>query len=294
MTQLGTDDKQECRKLLGLLAQVIGANKGSTIGDDDRYLYAEGLANKCFKHTLTALVVSRGMNIADFPSKEIGVIDVGSVDVLTRAALETFLTFHYIFSAPKTKEEQDYRFWAYKAAGIAERQNLPEKTAEQRQQKAKWKKKLEELHDKLKSNAIFQSLDKNQKEQIFEGKGKWRWKPSCKKHLSWREIAIDAGFSKKMLASHMYRYLSGYAHSSSLSILQINQAYENRQEERLVSSAIATINILTANLVREYCELFPKGEAVLSKDLEGKNLVEQWIQIGQRLDEDLDVGQEND
>jgi len=292
MAQIGADYKQECLKLLDLLARVIDANKGSLMSDDDRYGYAEGLANKYFKHAIIALVVSRGINISDFPSGAIGIIDAGSIDVLTRAAIETFLTFHYVLYAPQTKEAKDYRYWAYKAAGFAERRSLPVITREHKQKIAENKKEIDNLRDKLESNAIFQSLTPRQKAQIFSGKGEWKWKPNGEGKVSWRDIAIDAGLSE-VLALHVYSLLSAAAHSSSLSIRQLTQAFRKREEEYLVSVSIITMNIVTANLIHEYCELFPKAEAVL-RGSNASEFVKTWVHIGRRLDENLDIGQDSD
>lgn len=284
MAQIGADYKQECLKLLDLLARVIDANKGFSIGNDDRYGYAEGLANKYFKHAIITLVVSRRIDISGFPSGAIGIIDAGSVDVLTRAAIETFLTFHYVFYAPQTKETRDYRYWAYKAAGFAERRSLSIITSKHRQKIAGDTKELDNLRDKLESNAIFQSLTPRQKTQIFSGRGEWKWKPDGEGRVSWRDIAIDAGLSE-VLARHVYSLLSAATHSSSLSIRQLTQAFRKGEEEYLISVSIITMNIVTANLIHEYCELFPKAEAVLREDSNGSNAVKAWIKIGRSLDE---------
>ena len=135
-------------KLLDLLARVLGADNYSSSGDEDneRLSIARGLTNKFIEHAVTILYLSRGTN-QNLPSFKFSFIDSASIDVLTRAALEAFLTFHYVFYAPQTKEEKDYRYWAYKAAGIAERQDAPA-TENIRQKQAAEK---EELDNSVKS-----------------------------------------------------------------------------------------------------------------------------------------------
>ena len=88
----------------------------------------------------------------------------------------------------------------------------------------------------LLSNAVFQSLADNQKNRILRG----QWKLPF-----WREIAIDAGLSE-VLATHVYRSLAGYAHSSFLSVRQTAQVFESKEEEQLISTSIITMNIVTA------------------------------------------------
>lgn len=102
--------------------------------------------------------------------------------------------------------------------------------------------------------------------------GTWRLK-------SWRVIAEGVGLSK-ILASHLYSHLCGIAHSSSLSVLQIKQAYEKHEEKILIASSITVLNILTANVIREYCGLFEPSKKTLESDPQGATLVDCWIQIG--------------
>lgn len=282
------DHKLEYIIFLDLLARAINVNRGFSINDiidGERLWEAHNLANKFIDHAVTVLYLLHSTKVQDIPSFKFRFVDTASIDVLTRATFEAFLVFHYVFYAPKTKEEKDYRYWAYKAAGIAERQNLPESIFEHERQKAEEKMVLDELHDKLKSNAVFQNLAGEHKKSILKG----RWRLS-----SWHDIAIDAGLSE-ILASHMYRHLSGYAHSSSLSVLQTKQAVMNKGQEQLVQSSIATMNVFIANMIREYCGLFSKAQDVLDTEPAGnKEMIEAWIEIGRRLDENLDIGQEND
>ena len=296
MAQREKGHKEEYVILLDLFAKVINANKGysvNDISDGERLLDAHYLANKFIGHALTLLHLSEGTNVHDLPSfKQFSFIDSASIDVLTRASFEAFLVFHYVFYAPNTTEEKDYRYWSYKAAGLAERQNLPQVTNEYEQKKAEEKRKIEELHGKLESNAVFQSLKDRQKRQNFEGKGQWKWKPDGRGAVSWREIAVDAGLSE-MLASHMYSHLCGYAHSSSMSALQTAQALLNREVEWLIKPSLDTMKVVIANMIREYSKLFPRAQDVFSES-GASNFVEAWIEIGRRLGENLDVGQDND
>ncbi|MFC1928598.1 DUF5677 domain-containing protein [Chloroflexota bacterium] len=298
MEQFRTRTKQDFVKLLDLLARVIDANKGFSTGDisdGERLLAAHYLANKFIDHAFTVLYLSHGTNVRDIPSFKSSFIDSASIDVLTRATMEAFLVFHYVFYAPTTKEEKDYRYWAYNAAGITERQSIPIITEETRRTLDNDRLALDKLRDKLKSNAVFQNLTEKQKARFFEGKERnlWRWNPDLKKVLSWSDIAIDAGFSE-MLASHMYRHLSGHAHSGSLSVLQSQQVLINKEIEQLIGGSIGTINIVAANLIREYCALLSLAQDVLSKDPEGNDIVEEWIQIGHDLDEFTNIGRGHD
>lgn len=265
-----TEAMNTCMKLLDLFSRVVDANKGTAT---EREWYAEGLANKFFDHAFLGLYLSKGPNALDFPSRPIKISGVASIDVLTRAAFEAFLTFHYVFYSPKTEEDRNYRYWAYKLGGLKDRKDLPAVTDEQKKILRDLEKAIKEVSDKLRSNAVFEDLGDGQKRKIL--KGNWKLK-------SWSEIAEDADLGK-ILASDMYSHLCGYAHSSHTSVVQIKQAYEKSEEMLLIEPSLIVINIMTANIIREYCDLFKEPKNVLNQDHEGIELVDYWIRIGRGL-----------
>jgi len=262
MAQFEMRLRPDCVKLLDLLCRVLNAG---VIGDSERLSIACGLTDKFVNHTLTVLYLTDGTK-RNLPSVLFSLVDCQSIYVLTRASLESFLTFHYVFYTPNTKEEQDYKYWCYKAAGIAERQDA---TEEYRKKQAEEKEELKRLRDKLESNAVFQSLTQGQQGQILRGK----WKLP-----SWREIAIDVGFNEK-LVPNMYKHLSGSAHSSCLSVAQSVEIQKNGKQQEAISASIVIMNPVIANMIREYCGLFPQAQDVLNKDPEGSHIMDWWIQI---------------
>jgi len=273
MEQIVIDYKSTYVTLLDLLCRVLNAG---TIRGNERLATARGLVFKFIDHALTLFYLSYGINVQDLPSfKPFRFIDSASMDVLTRATMEAFLVFHYVFFAPTTAEEKDYRYWCYKAAGLVERQNAPTSTEEYRRKQVVEREEFDKLQDNLRSNVIFQSLTDKQKRQIL--KGRWRL-------LSWHDIAIDAGLSE-MLAQHMYSHLCGYAHSSSLSVVQSVEDHVNKEEEFSASVSMNVVNNITANLIQEFCELFPKAKAILSEDTTGNDTVKACIEIGHHLDD---------
>jgi len=272
------NSEQDYMKLLDLLARVVEANKGPLDGADDRFLGAEELVNKFFLHAASVLYLSRGteLELPALPNAQFKFLDPGSVNVLARAVLETFLAFHYIFVQPKTLEEQNCRYWAWKAAGLTWRQNLSVSVEEHRQKLAEEKEKIGDFHSKLKSNDAFQKLSKDQKKRVLEGK--WKLQP-------WPKIAESASLAKNLPTNErIYGYLCEYAHSGSLSTLQITQAGLNKEQLFLIQFTMDYIPIVIANFIREYCDLLPRAKAALTADTEGSDIVDTWVQIGQKLD----------
>lgn len=113
---------QEYIKLLEILGRVAEANKGVVAGADDRILDAEGLLLKFFWHAASALYLFRSTTLPDIRAS---FFDSASINVLGRAALETFLVFHYVFTAPTSENEKDFRYVSWTLAGLLERQKFP-------------------------------------------------------------------------------------------------------------------------------------------------------------------------
>jgi len=116
------EKEREYIKLLEILIRVAEANKGQVAGIDDRILDAEGLLLKFFGHTASFLYLYKSTTLPDI---HVSFFDSASIDVLARAALETLLVFHYVFEAPTSEEEKDFRYIAWSLAGLLERQNFP-------------------------------------------------------------------------------------------------------------------------------------------------------------------------
>lgn len=266
------EKQTEYLMLLDLLHQVIKESKGSPTGENARFLEAEGLALKLFYHSTSAFCLSRGTTIKNFPSVPISFFDPASIHVLTRAILETFLTFHYIFIAPTTSQMRDFRYWSWQLGGFCERQKFLVHSPKGKKKLQEEEQNIEELEDKLKSNQIFQSLKEKRQSRILAGK----WKQQI-----WREIALDAGFNE-LHASSIYSYLCGYAHSGSLSILQIRQAKTKKIQRSLLAGSMNVIIIAVANMIFSYCRIFPKGNKALEKNPQATNLAQIWVNIAQQ------------
>jgi len=135
LEQFGVKIKQDYVKLLDLLARLLNRSSPSfttDLEDRERLSIALGLTDKFVNHAVTVLFLSHGTNL-DLPSFKFRFVDSASIDVLARASLEAFLVFHYVFYTHATKKEKDYRYWAYKVAGIVERQNFPASSVEFKQ-----------------------------------------------------------------------------------------------------------------------------------------------------------------
>ncbi len=263
--------------LLKIFVRIVEANKGTPTGEDDRILDAEGLALKFFGHASSALYLYQGTVL---PDVGIDFIDSASINVLGRAALETFLVFHYLFVAPKAETERDFRYMSWRLAGLIERQTFPVQSPKGKEMLGKESELMGPLREELKNNDHFRILSQSQQKDLLL-KGKWR-------QSHWKDIALSAGLSHTH-AKAFYHYLCGYAHAGNLSVLQIRKADTPQTQKSLCAATVGVLKISTANMIQAFCKIFRKSQAVLDQDTDGTALVDMWISIGATPTEDIEI-----
>lgn len=266
--------ESDYQELLQLLIDVTEANKGVAGDDDDRVLDAEGLALKFVFHAASALYLYRSTSL-----RELGMsfFDPGSVNVVCRAALETFLVFHHVFVEPTSDQDRDCRYRAWVLAGYLERQGFPVWSAEGKAVLEREARLIGPLTDRLKANAAFGRLPTGHQKKLL--KGEWRLR-------SWTEIGRSAGLHD-VNAKVFYSYLCGYAHAGNLSILQMRQADTAESQRSLCASSMTLVLIAMANMVKSYCAVFPKAMVRLNQEPDRATLVEVWTGVGSAAPEDF-------
>ncbi|MGB3091634.1 MAG: DUF5677 domain-containing protein [Candidatus Zixiibacteriota bacterium] len=267
------EPEKEYLSILDLLGRVVEANKGIKL-TNETLSEAESLAIKLFHHSASALYLSRGTIISDFPSARVNFFDHSSINVLTRAALESYLIFHYLHGANVSEEDRELRFYSRQLAGLKESQDFPYTILNAREILKRNQERISRCEEILGKNIVFRGLKRKRQKRILAGD--WRL-------LSWRDIATDAGLSE-LNAKNVYRYLCGYAHSGSLSTLQVGVARTAETQSALFSGSMGVIKIAISNLILEYCRLFPKSGLELSKDenTAAKITAENWVWIGRK------------
>ena len=129
------------------------------------------------------------------------------------------------------------------------------------------------VHKKLEENEARSRLTEPQQRAVLEGR-KWRWS-------GWSDIARRAGMSETHAGS-VYRYLCSYAHSGSLSVLQVREAKTREDQLALASTSLELVMVAVAFMIRAYCRMFPKAQAALDADEQGCAAVDLWVEVGSR------------
>jgi hypothetical protein len=241
----------------------------------------EPIAMKCIYHLGSLYVLLEGTRLRDMVGVPIRFIDFPSMALLTRAAFETYLTFHYIFVNPATDEEKSFRSEIWTLGGLKDRKRFVFTSPEGHQVLLREQQQIAELEQRIRSNPLFLQLpEPRQREAI---KGKWRFD----KH--WRDLAVLADTHKDYFTS-LYAYLSSYAHTGYLSILQLSQATTAEEQNGLAGMYIGIGLSIMSNFILGYCSLFPEAQAVLEGNDEYRYLVDVYHFTAKAWEQNLQKG----
>ncbi len=277
MEQKHLDYAANCNRLLDIMHGVLELAMDSDSGGYTMESYARGLAIKYYNHAVTIWVLSnhdKAANIAYLPAAATA---FSSIEVLTRAAIETFLVFHHVFVAPSNQEELEFRFGAYALAGCLERaiafygegfydlDLYGEDYIMYADRKA-----AQRFIRSLRQNSVLRNMQTKEQKRILSG----RWRIS-----HWSDIAKEAKLSE-FISQKMYPYLCGYAHSGSLSVRQSQIIQNLGQQHSMNDTMLVLVNICTANMVVDYCGIFPSVRSVLSSQPQADTFVDLWVGAG--------------
>lgn len=256
-------------KLLNSFINIANQLEGSKIQAGQEFLYnAEALGKKILNHIITSRFLFNGYQFNNFEP----VIDFGSIVVLTRAAFENYLTFHYLFVAPENEDEKKFRLQAWHLGGLDRTKYKPAF----KENMGKWEmevKMREEVKQKIKETILFKELEDNNKKKILNGK--WMIQ-------GWFKLAIDAGFNEHFFREQ-YTFLCAYAHSNRQSTFQIQQLKTIDEQRQMAISSLGILTIVLAKYAYDYVQIMPTLKEKINLNTEEYKLIVQYKQIGELL-----------
>ncbi|RWA45717.1 hypothetical protein AU476_01160 [Cupriavidus sp. UYMSc13B] len=258
----------EFARLLQLTVQLLESQAGKGILPGQCWLNDAQVLGRKFYYHLTSLHVLAQPVEVEMPQGVAPHIDHGAVLILTRAALETFLTFAQVFGSPDP-DLREFRHLTWHYAGLMDRQKLK---ASARQPES-WRKLAEEAANIETLRAAMRAHGQWAQHSVaarkaFE-KGDWR------AGRGWVALGVEAGFHPAYIGNQ-YSYLCGYAHASWLSVLQLRDARTLEQQAAMAQRSVSTALVLMSFFAQHYVALFPEAAAVLDRQPGAVALVRQW------------------
>ncbi|MEA4840785.1 MAG: DUF5677 domain-containing protein [Bacteroidales bacterium] len=267
------DHEREIPLLIEHCYKVANALRGSKIIDDS-HKYIEPLGKKILHHIVSAFNLYTGTTIIFSNNTKTTFTDFSSLIVLTRAAIESYLTFHYVYIQPKNEVEKEFRFISWDLAGYIERERYEANNEDSKNTKKREQEQKNECIRKIEKNEIFQKSPSNIKKLIL--KGKWRG------DKSWADLAQDASVFSEYF-SMLYSFVSSYSHSGRLSVLQVSQV----NDEKEFCDVFQLFNLMIlSRLILDYSSLFEVCNTALISDPAAYKIATIWYGVSHGIKRD--------
>jgi hypothetical protein len=205
--------------------------------------------------------------------KEVLLYDIHSFYVLSRSLTESYLMTNYLNFTPKSDDQGAFRNDLYALSGLSSRQEFETITGEGKLKKAREKREMEQLRDKIKKNKYFKSLTSEKQKKLL--------KDAPSKELGWEQL-IRATRIRNREYLMMWKLYSNYAHSEYLSSIQLKDYYNNvaLMKATILTSLvqnIVTLSILISDLTDHFLSARLKFNMT---GLETRTKVEFWGSLG--------------
>ena len=198
--------------LTDLFVQLVESNTGGKIESGSEWLNdAQVLSIKLYKHLHSMQRLAQEESIAFPSSPPVAFIDHASVQVVARAALETYLVFFYIYGTTDQSLSQ-FRHKTWHLAGLLDRQKYSVLTEEAREVMTYEREVIHQLKFEIPQSAHFACFSRRQRQQLMLGS--WRV------GKTWKDLGEQAGFHGRYF-ENIYNY-PPIPHMSSSSLMQFN------------------------------------------------------------------------
>lgn len=247
--------EEEYLQLLNLTYEVAQSLKGKSVSDP-RWPDCQNLALKLFTHAASIYWLSKGTKSpVPYSLKEgASFFDFGSVVVLARAVLETYITMFEVYFMPKTEDEFEYNYSLWMLSGLVLREDYEPSDPEYKKKYEEAKKEIEGFRDRIISTNIYKSLSTPQQKEVLRGKRK----------RDWKRLASEAKFGEKSIRK-WYSFYSEYVHAGGLSGIQLKSAQNKRDQIEFIDSQMRTVMIVLSKMILEYANKFPEAKSVCEK-----------------------------
>lgn len=254
-------------KLMNLCFLLIESQNGKQLPPGSEWKNdAQVLGVKIFRHIATAQQISGGVSFEFGPGQIFSHIDHSSVAVIVRAAIESYLTFNYIF-LNQDENLSIYRHMLWRRAGLIDRSKILANTPESKSILLQEAESIKELYNEITHTSHYQKSNRDERKEIEKG----NWKPKG----GWHAITHKTDIHQRYF-SDIYNHLSGHSHASFISILQIRDAWNIEQQAMLAGAARQILCMVISHFLFSYVNFFPGAKAVMESNPELTEIAAGW------------------
>lgn len=255
-------------KMMGLFVRLVESENGKKVVPGEEWKNdGQVLAVKIFRHIATAQQISAGINFNLPGLPQFSHVDHSSVAVVVRAAIEVYLTFRYVFACDDVGLSQ-YRHKLWVRSGLMDRSKMLANTEESQAVLAKEKLIIDQLGKEIFASPHYTASNREDRKIISNG----GWKPQGGLY----SVSAHADFHQ-VYFSDIYNHLSGHAHCSFISAIQIRDASSIEDQQMLAGGSRQILCMIVSHFMFSYIRLFPASKEVLLMDHGLYELASMWF-----------------
>jgi hypothetical protein len=263
--------EEEYLSILELAFEVAQALSGKVM--DNRRADVESLALKLYAHGCTVYWLYQGTKVpVPVSTGGSSFVDFSSMAVITRSALETYLTFFEVFVQPTSEDEFEYNYCLWYLAGNAFLEDVGTVDPSLQAEHDVATREIAALRDRLKATAKFASLTSGQQRNVLEGK----------RQRQWDVVAKTAGFGFEFLRRRIYPYYSDFVHAGGLTAGQLLSAQGKEDQLFHAKIHLVTMMILLSKFILNYEDLFTEARTVIARFRASQERAERWSEIASK------------
>ena len=265
--------EEEYLGLLELTYSLAEAISGKVFSDG-RKPDSQLLALKLFTLAASAYQLYKGTRLP-FPASTGGsdFIDFSSIAILTRSAIETYLTFFDVFVAPKNNDEFEFRYCLWYLSGYVSLEKFDPHDPDLQADYGKAQEEIFALRERIKATSIYKSLKEGDQNDILKGK----------RQRNWDKELDSAGFGKWTFRN-VYRYNSGFVHADGLTTSQLMSAETKEDQLFHAETDLVTMMVIISKFIVDFGLLYEEASLVFPRFDKIYKRALMWSDIARKLD----------
>jgi hypothetical protein len=210
-----------------------------------------------------------------YHNQRLELIDIGSINVITRAIIENYLTLYHFHFDEVQEEQKVFRYFIYVISALKSRQRNFVHNTENQQQLSKEKDTIDQFTQHLKTNPYFLGLSLKKQNHYLN--------TNQAKQLNWSEL-LDSSDLEPKLFKDTWRLLSNFAHSEFLSVLQIRDYPINPKQLNESAYLMGEISaMIIGRTIANTVIIFPTSKGIIDiLDQDSTGLIEYFAKVGER------------
>ena len=240
--------------VLNIAARMIQSQADRPLTSDQAWKNdAQALAIKLLKQACSVHLLFNTDEFVSDDGEKFYFVDFSSTTILTRACIETYIVFHWVFQSPDLGLKK-FRHSLWKLGGLIDRLALHPSTPESKEKMHVTAQDVSHLQAELEASPHIHTYTAKQIKQLLKGNWRTSW--------SWVDEGVRAGLPKQFL-ENIYSHFCGIAHSSYISSMQTAQAKDINVQKTLAETSLQICTLIISRFILLYADFFPEAKSVI-------------------------------